>query len=417
MLQHADLMKSGLSFLLASRRCEIGELEALARTSDLVAAVANFTHAIQRERGVSNVFLGSQGRQFASEREQQIAACLREEQAARDCFDALDTEGAPVRNGARLFSRIAVVLHGLESLPRLRADVAAMTLTPREATSGYSRLINGLLGVVFEAADSANDPQVSRALAAMFNYMQGKEFAGLERACGASVFASGQAEAASQQHWRHLIDSQQACFQVFADLAEAPVLNVEQASIDLRGMAELERLRRIALGAGTPARVDTSLSRVWYDCCTRRIDAMREVERVLAEHLRQLCERRIALAREELRNQQAALEALSAQAEAATAEGPAPLGPHLERSILGLVQEQTRRLQSVSDQLEAVRATLNERKVVERAKGLLMAHRQLSEAEAYKALRQLAMNQNRRLADVAESVLAMAEVLPAPRSR
>lgn len=81
------------------------------------------------------------------------------------------------------------------------------------------------------------------------------------------------------------------------------------------------------------------------------------------------------------------------------------------------MQEQTRRLQSVSDQLEAVRATLNERKVVERAKGLLMAHRQLSEAEAYKTLRQLAMNQNRRLADVAESVLAMAEVLPAPRSR
>ena len=66
----------------------------------------------------------------------------------------------------------------------------------------------------------------------------------------------------------------------------------------------------------------------------------------------------------------------------------------------------------MSDELDAVRATLNERKVVERAKGLLMAHRHMSEDEAYKALRQMAMNQNRRLIDVAEAVLSLADVLP-----
>jgi AmiR/NasT family two-component response regulator len=51
--------------------------------------------------------------------------------------------------------------------------------------------------------------------------------------------------------------------------------------------------------------------------------------------------------------------------------------------------------------------------VVERAKGLLMAHRKFSEEEAYKMLRQTAMSQNRRLTDVAEAVLAMADYLSA----
>ncbi|MNS63994.1 Nitrate regulatory protein [compost metagenome] len=72
----------------------------------------------------------------------------------------------------------------------------------------------------------------------------------------------------------------------------------------------------------------------------------------------------------------------------------------------------------MSDELDTVRASLNERKIVERAKGLLMAHRRLSEAEAHKMLRQTAMNQKRRLVDVAESMLAMADYLPlepAPR--
>ena len=42
-----------------------------------------------------------------------------------------------------------------------------------------------------------------------------------------------------------------------------------------------------------------------------------------------------------------------------------------------------------------------------------MAHRHLSEEEAHKMLRQTAMAQSRRLVDVAEAVLAMADLLPA----
>jgi AmiR/NasT family two-component response regulator len=63
-------------------------------------------------------------------------------------------------------------------------------------------------------------------------------------------------------------------------------------------------------------------------------------------------------------------------------------------------------------ELDTVRASLNERKLIERAKGLLMAHRHLSEEEAHKTMRQMAMNQNRRMIDVAEALLSMAEVLP-----
>ena len=80
--------------------------------------------------------------------------------------------------------------------------------------------------------------------------------------------------------------------------------------------------------------------------------------------------------------------------------------------MLSLVQEQSQRLQAMQAELETVRSALTERKTLERAKGLLMAHRQLSESEAHKLLRQTAMNQNRRLIDVAEAVLAMADLLP-----
>ena len=404
-------MRSGPSFLLAARQCEIAELEELSRTCELVGVVGRFVHALQRERGLSNIFLSSHGRRFAGQREQQVAECAQLERQVRERFERLDTGSSQVRNGARLFSRVAVVVHGLDSLPGLRDRVAAQKLAPREVTAAYVKLVAGLLAVVFEAADSATDPEISRALVAMFNFMQGKEFAGQERAVGAGVFAAGQVDAPSQQQWRHLIDTQQACFDVFRKFSDADVLRAEQAQRDPEVLAEVERLRRIGCG-GRPGPLDANLSATWYDWATRRMDAMRQVEDALSVHLRQLCERRIAQARNELRDQRAMLEALAREASHAGAEPAAGYGPHLERSILAMVQDQSRRLQAMSDELESVRASLNERKVIERAKGLLMAHRNLSEDEAYKALRQLAMNQNKRLADVAQAVLSLAEVLP-----
>lgn len=403
-------MKSGTSFLLAARQCEIAELEQLARTGELVGAVGRFVHALQRERGIANIFLSSHGERFAGQRLQQVAACRAAELEVRAAFEALDTRDQHVRNGSRLFSRVAVVLHALDDLPALRERIGRQALGAADATAAFGKLVGGLLAVVFEAADAATDPEISRALVAMFNFMQGKEFAGQERAFGARAFAAGHIDAAGQQQWQHLVASQQGCFDVFTDFSDAEVLQAERGSQDAAALARIERLRRIGCGGDSGA-LDPELSQAWYEHCTRRIDGMKELEDLLATRLRHLCERRIVQARAELRDQRAMVEALTSEALADPA-GPAHYGPHLERSILAMVQEQSRRLQSMSDELEEARASLTERKVVERAKGLLMAHRQMTEDEAYKALRQMAMNQNRRLADVADAVLSLADVLP-----
>lgn len=412
------MQKSGLSFLVAARECEIGELEQLALTSEMVGAIGHLIHALQKERGISNVFLGSRGALFARELALQPAQCEAAQSLVAQHFDALDTAPGRVRNGARLFSRIALVLHALDGLPGLRKQIAAQSLQPAESTAAFMRLIAGLLVVVFEAADNANDPSISRALVALFNFMQGKEFAGQERACGAATFVSGRSDAAAQQQWTLLIDSQERCFQVFADFSDPAVADRWHAGQHGALMSELERMRRIGV-ARTRSSLDPDMSQKWFEICTSRIDAMRTVEDLLAANLRQMCVQAIAQARAELRDQQLILVELTANS-AATGSGQdtgisaaatAPYGPQLERSILGMVQEQAQRLEAMGNELETARAALNERKVIERAKGLLMATRKLSEDDAYKMLRQTAMSQNRRVVDVAQSVLTMTDYL------
>jgi len=404
-------MKSGLAFLIAARQCEIAELEHLARTSELVRAISRFTHALQRERGICSIFLTSQGRRFRAQRHEQVVACEQAEHEVRAHFDRLDTDTTGLCNGARLFARLAVALHAMDALGGLRRRIGAQALAPQESTDAFARLIACLLAVVFEAVDSATDPEISRVLVAMVNFMQGKEFAGQERALGAGVFASGSVDAKRQQQWQHLIESQSGCFQVFAEFSGDALLPHGHPGEE-ETLAELERLRRIGGALQAHDTPGADLSQTWYDCCTRRIDAMKTVEDMLAARLRRLCERKTAQARADLRDHEAIVQALARQARAAPAGTAAPYGPRLERSILEMVQEQSRRLQAMGEELDTVRAALNERKVVERAKGLLMQHRRLSEEDAYKALRQTAMNQKRRLIDVAEAVLSMADVLP-----
>ena len=62
-------------------------------------------------------------------------------------------------------------------------------------------------------------------------------------------------------------------------------------------------------------------------------------------------------------------------------------------------------------ELEQARSELEDRKLIEQAKGILMRTRHLSEAEAYTLLRSTAMNQNRRMVDIAQSLVTAATLL------
>ena len=419
------LMRSGTDFLIAARQCEIHELQQLMRTSALVRRAGECVHALQKERGLSNLWLGA-GVEFGAALEAQSSRTRASEAAFVLALDGLDTSAGRIGNGARLYSRVAYALQGLEALPLLRDDVLARRVTAEVSTGAFVKLIGALLAVVFEAADSATDPGISRRLVALFHFLQGKELAGQERATGAAAFASGRLELATQQQWLDLIESQDRCFAVFADCAR----DVADAIVQWRdaeaaaGAGPVGSLRALAFAAPAGGRLPVGHSRAWFDACTLRIDRMHEIESRLAEDLLKRCRDRIAAAELDLEAGRALLSDAAAvptgtffdgpgSRAASAASGPVQIGPHLERSVLDMVQDQSRRLQLMEDELVVVRAALSERKVVERAKGLLMAHRRLSEAQAHKMLRETAMNQNRRLVDVAESVLAMSDFLAA----
>ncbi|MEZ5643722.1 MAG: nitrate- and nitrite sensing domain-containing protein [Burkholderiaceae bacterium] len=434
-------MPSGLHFLIAAKRSEIADLTQLAQTSALVSTTAQIVHALQLERGLSNLYLASTGDHWTSPRQEQVERSVRAEITLRTRLAEMVEAGEPVLQRPRVLNRIALALQGLDALPFLRRDVDDHLLRPAQATASYSRVIETLMSMIFEAADTAADPRVSQCLVAMFNFMQGKECAGQERAVGAAQFAAGITNLDDRHHLMRLIESQERSLGIFAEFAGSGILAVWQNAPELDSIHyALQRYRRMLLSGDAQGPLNPELSQNWFDLCTDRINVMKRVEDALAADLLEHCKARIAvgeaelaqyeqlrqapLATEEAREQAARLffrQATGAtpvrvEPSTASAEAPRSTGrPELERSILDLVQAQAHQLQVMNEELEATRASLNERKVIERAKGLLMAHRRLSEEQAHKSMRQMAMNQNRRMIDVAHAILSMAEVLPFDR--
>jgi response regulator NasT len=87
------------------------------------------------------------------------------------------------------------------------------------------------------------------------------------------------------------------------------------------------------------------------------------------------------------------------------------LAPERIRPIVETALARFEAFQSVRDELARARSRLTERKLVERAKGILMKEKQLSEDDAYRLLRRLAMDKNVTVAAISEQVITVSRLL------
>lgn len=89
----------------------------------------------------------------------------------------------------------------------------------------------------------------------------------------------------------------------------------------------------------------------------------------------------------------------------------AGLAPERIRPILDVALARFQHEQALRQELDQARLALNERKVIDRAKGLLMKRQGLSEEAAYEKLRKTAMDRGLRIAEVAQRMLDVADLL------
>src|SRR5471030_866932 len=81
------------------------------------------------------------------------------------------------------------------------------------------------------------------------------------------------------------------------------------------------------------------------------------------------------------------------------------------KNILDLCISRFNAFSRLQTELEQTKTALEERKVIDRAKGILMKAKKLTEEQAYALMRKTAMNENKKIAEIAQSIITAAEML------
>lgn len=81
------------------------------------------------------------------------------------------------------------------------------------------------------------------------------------------------------------------------------------------------------------------------------------------------------------------------------------------KSILDLCISRFNAFSRLQDELEQAKSALSDRKIIDRAKGILMKVKNLSEEEAYSLMRSTAMREKKKIVDIAQSIITAAEML------
>lgn len=416
-------------YLIASRQCELMNLQYFLQMGKLVQSISDLVHGLQRERGASNVFLGSGGEKFSREREAMVADSERLEDLFSQALSEVHSELTAHPVSSHLLNHIATALYGIESLKEIRIQVKDLSLSAAEATSAYSHLIHNLITVVFEAADTVVDPSIAGLLVAMVHLMNGKEYCGQERAVGSAGFSSGGFDSALSQRMMHLIEAQERCFDVFVSFADTESKDLWHKLRAHDREQEIERFRGLGCSVGRYKALDPELADTWFALMTERIDELKKVEDAVEGQFHARCVERFAEARGSLADQETLIASLDAQGQssqpllvlcetggesgskAGDAWASEGVGQQFGRSIFDLVQEQTHRLQQMNDELQSAKEALEDRKTQEKAVLLLMESRGIDNDQAHRVLRKLAMDQGRKLPEVARALVSMADVL------
>ena len=275
----AVLLMSGL--VISQQIATVRDADRLQALSHFSSRISDVVHELQKERGMSALFIGSRGQQMGTELQVQRRDTDRQIATVREALTTLPL----AEFSADLRKSVENGLSGLTELEAKRGDVSGLRIVGPDSFRFYTSLITNLLAVPQESVKVSNSPAVTANLLAYFNFLAAKERAGQERATGSAGFAAGQFTPPQYRTLLTILAEQSAFLNAFQSYATEAQRSAAQQTLSGPVITEAERLRRIAVEAGAEKGLSGVNARDWFKATTDRIDLMKTVEDVLQRDL------------------------------------------------------------------------------------------------------------------------------------
>jgi methyl-accepting chemotaxis protein len=263
----------------ASVSREMGKLESLVGLS---VKIGDLAHELQKERGMTAGFLGSQGVKFSSELPTQRAVT---DKKIGDFKQELFSFNAD-QFGAQLKNSLGEVSKNIEGLGAKRSAVSALGIPAPEALGYYTKTIGSSLDIPSQVSTLSSDSYISRLASSYIWLLQAKERAGQERAVLAGVFASDKFAPGLFVKFLSISSSQEVYVSIFNSYAIDDQKAFYKNKISGSVVDEVNVIKKTAIENAGEKSLGIDSAK-WFKAATDKINLLKEVEDKLSGDLLQ----------------------------------------------------------------------------------------------------------------------------------
>jgi methyl-accepting chemotaxis protein len=252
------------------------QMKNLTELTQLSISYSELVHELQKERGTTAGFLGSKGKTFVNRLNKQHLA-TDDKLNSRDAFLKLnDFKQVSI---VKLNQEIAAEL---EKLNLIRSQVSNLAIDSSKAIAYYTGLNAKLLSVSYIIADLSINAKVTEQSIAYYNFLQGKERAGIERAVLSSTFARNEFSDGTFVKFVALVTEQKVFMANFLAFTSAENILYYQKQMAHPAIKEVIKLRAIAESKTSDFGVDPLY---WFQQATLKIGQYQKSGQQIADNL------------------------------------------------------------------------------------------------------------------------------------
>jgi len=256
------------------------EMEKLETLAELSVKIGNLAHELQKERGMTAGFLGSNGVKFAGELTSQRHEADKKLGELKQKLNGLDVN----RFGASIKNLIHDASRSLDGLDAKRNAVSAQAITSQEAFGYYSNVIDKLLSIPNQAPTLSSDIDILLPSSAYAAMLMAKEHTGQERAVLTGVFAADKFTPESLVQSLSNRAEQVAHQEAFETYALDEQKEYYKNKIRGQAVDEVTAIEKAAIAKVNENSLGFD-SAHWFNVMTEKINLLKEVEDKLARDL------------------------------------------------------------------------------------------------------------------------------------
>lgn len=258
-------------------RSEMGSLQSMVA---LATSGSALVHELQKERGMSAGYIGSNGNKFAIELESQY-------QQTDNRIKSL--ENAVISSNVSRYSQTAENLlqstsDQLKAIRTTRSSIGAMQMDLETALGYYTGINTSLIDIVDLMASISSDAEQTKSLAAYSSFLKSKERAGIERAVLANTFAKNKFGKDMHKKFLTLVAEQKAFTASFLAQATTESSAMYKNGIRNEFLSNTQKMRNTANNKHMQG--DFGIDPVyWFEQQTGKINTLKKIEDNLANAL------------------------------------------------------------------------------------------------------------------------------------